>query len=108
MQIIPSTGAYVAAKLGLTTYENNDLYRPYVNVVLGIYYLHEQLQTFDGNTYAALAAYNGGPGNSAEWVRISNGDPDLFVQAVSYDETRAYVRRVYEQYNVYATIYAAQ
>ena len=108
MQIIPDTGAYIAMKLGWADFQNSDLYRPHINVVFGIYYLAEQLQTFDGNVYAALAAYNGGPGNSAEWLRISNGDPDLFVQAISFDETRAYVRRIYEQYETYAAIYAAR
>jgi soluble lytic murein transglycosylase len=108
MQIIPDTGAYIAMKLGWTGFQNSDLYRPHINVVFGIYYLAEQLQTFDGNVYAALAAYNGGPGNSAEWLRISNGDPDLFVQAISFEETRTYVRRIYEQYETYAAIYAAR
>ncbi|MCC7209511.1 MAG: tetratricopeptide repeat protein [Anaerolineae bacterium] len=108
MQIIPDTGAYIAMKLGWPNFQNSDLYRPHINVTFGIYYLAEQLQTFDGSVYAALAAYNGGPGNSAEWLRISNGDPDLFVQAITFDETRTYVRRIYEQYETYSAIYAAR
>lgn len=105
MQIIPSTGAYIARRLNWPNYQNSDLYRPYVNVPFGIYYLHEQLQAFDGRVYAALAAYNGGPGNSAEWLRISNADIDLFVQTITFEETRTYVRRIYEQYDIYAAIY---
>lgn len=108
MQVIPATGYEIATKLNWPNYQNSDLYRPYVNVPFGIYYLYEQLQTFNGNVYAALAAYNAGPGRSAEWLRISNGDPDLFIQAVSFDETKLYVRRIYEQYEVYRRIYAAK
>jgi soluble lytic murein transglycosylase len=108
MQIIPSTGAYVARKLSWPDYQNSDIYRPYVNVTFGIYYLHEQLDTFQGNVYAALAAYNAGPGASSEWFRISNGDPDLFIQAISYDQTQTYVRRIYEQYDSYRDIYGAK
>ncbi len=108
MQIIPTTGTYIASKLGKRDYQNSDLYRPYINVPFGVYYLYEQLQTFNGNPYAALAAYNGGPGNSATWLRISGGDPDLFVQAITFSETRTYVRRIYEQYAIYAAIYAAR
>lgn len=107
MQVIPDTGIYIATKLQWPDYQNSDLYRPFVNVAFGVYYLHEQLQTFS-NTPAALAAYNAGPGQAGEWLRMSNGDPDLLMQAVSFDETRAYVRRIYEQYKVYATIYAAR
>jgi soluble lytic murein transglycosylase len=77
-------------------------------VPFGVYYLYEQLQAFNGNVYAALAAYNGGPGNSATWLRVSGGDPDLFLQAITFSETRTYVRRIYEQYAVYAAIYAAR
>ncbi len=108
MQIIPTTGTYIAQKLNWPDYQNSDIYRPYVNVTFGVYYLHEQLETFDGNVYAALAAYNAGPGASAEWYRISNGDPDLFVQAITYDETQTYVRRIYEHYAMYRAIYGAK
>jgi soluble lytic murein transglycosylase len=77
-------------------------------VTFGVYYLKEQLDTFDNNVYAALAAYNAGPGASSEWYKISNGDPDLFIQAISYDQTQTYVRRIYEQYETYASIYATK
>jgi peptidoglycan lytic transglycosylase len=108
MQIIPSTGEYIARSLNWPDYQNSDIYRPYVNVNFGVFYLHEQLETFDGNVYAALAAYNAGPGYSSEWYRISNGDPDLFLQAISIDQTQTYVRRIYEQYATYTAIYGAQ
>ncbi len=108
MQIIPTTGEYIAAKLNWPDYQNSDLYRPYINVQFGVWYLKEQLDTFNGNTYAALAAYNAGPDASNEWYRISNGDPDLFLQAIDYDQTQTYVRRIYEQYQVYAAIYGAK
>ena len=108
MQIIPSTGAAVAQKLNWPDYQNSDIYKPYINVTFGVYYLKEQLDTFDNNVYAALAAYNAGPGASSEWYKISNGDPDLFLQAISYDQTQTYVRRIYEQYETYASIYGAK
>jgi soluble lytic murein transglycosylase len=108
MQIIPDTGVYIARKLGWTNYQNSDIYKPYINVQFGVYYLKEQLDTFNAFTYAALAAYNAGPGYSSGWYQASNGDPDLFLQAISLDETKAYVRRIYEQYGMYKRIYAAK
>lgn len=105
MQIIPDTGNYIAGRLEWPNYQNSDLFRPYINVQFGIWYLKEQLDRFQGNKYAALAAYNAGPNASAEWVKISGGDPDLFVQAIEYEETQRYVRLIYEQYQVYAAIY---
>jgi len=108
MQIVPATGAEVAQKLNWPNYQNSDIYKPYINVTFGVYYLKEQLDTFDNNVYAALAAYNAGPGASSEWYKISNGDPDLFLQAISYDQTQMYVRRIYEQYETYESIYGAK
>jgi soluble lytic murein transglycosylase len=108
MQIIPDTGRYIADKLKWPAYQNSDLFRPYINVEFGVFYLKEQLDTFKGNKYAALAAYNAGPGASAAWMKSSGGDPDLFVQAIEYNETQTYVRKIYEQYQVYAAIYGAK
>ncbi len=105
MQVIPSTGEYVADRLGWADYQNEDLYRPYVSVAFGTYYLSEQLTTFGGDVYAALAAYNAGPGRAANWLELSHGDPDLFVELVSLDEPQAYIRRVVEQYSVYRALY---
>ena len=54
---------------------------------------------------AAAAGAWPGPEASAGWMRVSGGDPDMFLQAIEYDETQTYVRKIYEQYQVYAAIY---
>lgn len=107
MQIIPDTGQWIAQKLGWRDYQNSDVYRPYVNVAFGTYYLRYVMDSLDGLPYAALAGYNGGPGNAAQWLSISGPDLDLFVQTIGFDETRTYVRRIYEQYSVYRALYGA-
>jgi soluble lytic murein transglycosylase len=55
--------------------------------------------------YAALAAYNGGPGNAVEWQQLAQGDPDLFLETVRAQETRDYIRRIYEIYAIYRRLY---
>jgi soluble lytic murein transglycosylase len=106
MQIVPATGEEIAGKLAWPNYQNSDVYRPYVNVEFGTFYLRWVMDNFaDGLPYVALAGYNGGPGNAAQWLSISGPDLDLFVQTIGFDETRAYVRRIYEQYNVYRDLY---
>src|SRR5262249_49437036 len=67
MQIIPDTGAQIAQALNWPDYQPADIYKPYINVAFGVYYLRQQLDTFDGNAYAALAAYNAGTAASNEW-----------------------------------------
>ncbi len=105
MQIIPDTGSWIALQLEWPNYENDDLYRPYINVPFGTFYLAQQRDYLDGHIFAALAAYNAGPGNSEIWYAASDGDDDLFVELIRLDEPQRSVRRVYEHYAVYRDLY---
>ncbi|MBI3241546.1 MAG: transglycosylase SLT domain-containing protein [Chloroflexi bacterium] len=105
MQIIPSTGEWVAHQLNWPGYQNSDLYRPYISLEFGAFYLDYQRQYFNGDMYAALAAYNAGPGNAEIWQGLSGDDPDLFVEVVRLDEPRRYVRAIYEFYEIYRGLY---
>jgi soluble lytic murein transglycosylase len=106
MQIIPTTGEEIAANLGWPqNYTSEDLYRPLVSLRFGVDYLDRQRKLFDGNLYAALAAYNAGPGNAQEWLKLAPDDPDLFLEVIRYDETRTYLRRIYENFNIYRLFY---
>ncbi|OGO51164.1 MAG: hypothetical protein A2Z30_04650 [Chloroflexi bacterium RBG_16_64_43] len=106
MQLLPSTAEDVARYVGLTTYTQADLYRPMINVRLGSAYLARQRDAFGGRIFAALAAYNGGPGNAAVWLDLAGQDDDLLAEVVRYSETRSYLRRIYELYSIYRGIYA--
>ena len=105
MQIIPDTGYWIAEQLQWQNYQNSDLYRPYVNVTFGTYYLSWVLDYVEGYEYAALAGYNGGPGNASTWLGISGPDIDRYVQTITFDETELYVTRIYEQYYAYRYLY---
>ena len=108
MQIIPSTGQEIATALKWPDYSQSDLYKPYISVKFGVYYLARQRDGLDGDSYAGLAAYNGGPGNSARWKAASGDDPDSFYETITFSETRLYIRRISEYYFVYKKLYAAQ
>lgn len=104
-QVIPDTGAWIAQRLAWPDYNNEDLYKPYVGLNFGAYYLSEQLNNFDGHVHAALAAYNGGPGNAARWLAAAGADHDAFVDVVDFPETRLYIERIYEGFNAYRHLY---
>ena len=105
MQVIPSTGAQIAETLDWPPdYETKDLYRPMVSVRFGVWYLATQRNQLD-NLFAAMAAYNGGPWNAANWWEMADGDEDLFVEFISFSETRLYVRLIREHYAKYAWLY---
>jgi soluble lytic murein transglycosylase len=107
MQIMDDTGTSVASQLGWPpAFEPDMLYRPNVSVRLGTYYLANNRGYLDGGLYAALAAYNAGPGNALIWHDLAGGDPDLFLEIIRYAETRDYIRGIYEFYNIYRTLYS--
>jgi soluble lytic murein transglycosylase len=106
MQIIPPTGEQIARDLRWSNYQQSDLYRPFINVKFGVYYLrHYGLDFLDGDMYAAWAAYNGGPGNAQRWKNAANGDTDLFVENISLGETRLYIDRLRENLAWYQRLY---
>ncbi|HLA43423.1 MAG TPA: lytic transglycosylase domain-containing protein, partial [Aggregatilineales bacterium] len=106
MQIIPETGHEINQRIGWSAdYQNSDVYRPYINVYFGTFYLSWVMGLVENQPYAALAGYNGGPGNAMEWLSISGADIDLFVQTVGFEETQLYITRIYEQYTVYRELY---
>jgi soluble lytic murein transglycosylase len=76
-------------------------------VAFGAFYLDEQLRRFDGNTYAALAGYNAGPGRAISWLDASGGDPDRFMASITISTTQLYIQRIYSYYNVYRQLYGA-
>jgi len=106
MQIMPATGADIAYRTGWPPdYTDMDLYRPLISLTLGLDYLADQRTYFDGDMYTALAAYNGGPGNATVWQALAEGDADLFVEVIRFDETRSYIMGIYEVFSIYRRVY---
>ena len=107
MQLLPDTAQTVSDSLGWPLgYTDADIYRPLINLRLGTHYLKNNRSLLGGDLYAALAAYNAGPGNALIWQGLANGDPDLFVEVVRFSETRDYLRLIYETYNTYRSLYS--
>jgi soluble lytic murein transglycosylase len=106
MQIIPATGEQIAGELGWPpVYDSADLYRPIVSVRFGAYYLGKNRDLLNGNLYAGLAAYNAGPGNAIAWRDLAGNDPDLLLEVIRFQETRDYIRLIYEIFSTYRNLY---
>jgi len=106
MQIIPSTGQEIATQANWPEdYSAEDLYRPLVSVTLGSDYLNRQRGFMSGDLHGALAAYNGGPGNAKTWKDLVPPDPDLFVEVIRFEETREYIKGIYEIFSIYKHLY---
>jgi soluble lytic murein transglycosylase len=77
-----------------------------INLSLSGFYLNRMRDYLDGNLQAALVAYNAGPGNSENWLSLSGGDPDLFLEVLRAEETQNYLMQITEFLNIYKLVYA--
>jgi len=97
VQLMPSTAADVARWYGLEPLSREDFFDPYASVPVGALYINRQYVAFGGEPVLFLAAYNAGPGNASRWVEMHGwnpGDPEMYIEQVTYRETRMYVKKV--------------
>lgn len=105
MQIIPRTAAQIARHKALPEPSVEQLYAPALNVKLASWYVSELLKRF-GHPVLAAAAYNAGPPAAARWLESGKDLPlDLFVEHISYRETRGYVKQVVADWLNYRQLY---
>lgn len=108
LQLMPRTARQMARETGLPYSARRLTSDPGYNARLGSTYLGEQLARFDGSYILTFASYNAGPRRAREWV-AHYGDPrgkDIdtvidWIERIPYAETRNYVQRVMENYQVY-------
>lgn len=108
LQLLPGTARKMAKDLGLRYSQDRLASDASYNVTLGSAYLSKQLEEFDGSYVLTLAAYNAGPGRVREWI-ARFGDPREksldeiidWIEFIPFTETRNYVQRVMENYQVY-------
>ncbi|MGB3539956.1 MAG: lytic transglycosylase domain-containing protein [Mesorhizobium sp.] len=108
LQLMPATAQQLAKKAGLPFSQARLTSDAGYNATLGAAFLGEQLGRFNGSYVLTFAGYNAGPNRAAQWV-ARYGDPrgkDLdgvvdWIERIPYTETRSYVQRVMENYEVY-------
>ena len=105
---MPGTAQQVARRAGLPYSQSRLTADPAYNATLGARFLGEQIENFDGSYVLTFAAYNAGPRRAKEWIERF-GDPRGkpidevvdWVERIPFTETRAYVQRIMENYQVY-------
>ncbi len=104
MQLIVPTAKGVAVGTGFGVDEAS-LKRPEVSIELGTKLL-ASLRMKHGHDALAIGAYNGGSGAIGRWVsqRVSE-DLDIFVESVTWEETRNYIKRVLSSVAAYGYLY---
>jgi len=107
MQVMPSTGKWVAEKIGLSDYAHDMLHDIRTNITLGTNYLNMVLGNAEGSQVLATAAYNAGPGRSRTWRGLLTAPMEgaVFVESIPFEETRTYVRNVMSNATNYAALF---
>ena len=106
MQLLPSTGRLMGKQQGIAVTRPSMLFNPALNIQLGTKYLRAQLDTWAGDWYRTLAAYNAGPGRVRQWTGGANlHEPLEFVENIPFDETREYVQAVLRNADMYKELY---
>jgi soluble lytic murein transglycosylase len=108
LQLMPRTAKAMARRTGLGYSARRLTTDPAYNATLGATFLSDQLGRFDGSYVLTFAGYNAGPSRAQEWVERygdpRGGDIDTvvdWVERIPYTETRNYVQRVMENFQVY-------
>jgi soluble lytic murein transglycosylase len=105
LQLIPSTGGEVAKKLGLPGYPD-ELFEPDTNIRLGTAYLGGLYRRFQNQEAMAAGAYNAGAHAMMRWCDQWGNRPfDEFVELITYDQAREYIKRVLGIYARYRHLY---
>lgn len=108
LQILPGTAKGVAGRHGLAYSQERLTTDTAYNATLGAHYLGEQIDDFGGSYILTFIAYNAGPRRVPDWIN-RYGDPrgksidDVvdWIERIPFAETRNYVQRVMENYQVY-------
>ena len=108
MQILPTTGKWIAQKTGHRHFNKSHLWKPEVNIKFGCWYLKYLSDLFNGDLHLASASYNGGQGNIQR--KVENGPfASLAVlerlDKVPLPETRDYYKKVMGSYWNYKRLY---
>jgi soluble lytic murein transglycosylase len=103
MQVMPETAEWIQSKTGISSY---NLDNPEDNINLGTWYLDYTHEEYGNHSLYAVASYNAGPGNVADWIaRGGYIDEDDFAEKIPFPETKGYIRAVFGGYWNYLRLY---
>ncbi len=95
MQIMPKTGKEIGRRLSVPLKNPRALLDANLNIKFGISYLMSNLKNFGNNHILATAAYNAGSGRVNKWLpKTTPMEPDQWIEAITYQETRDYVQNI--------------
>ena len=94
MQVMPSTGKWIATQMKAGEYRPSQLIDVGVNTGFGAFYLRTVLDQMGGSEPMAAASYNAGPGRARAWRADAELEGAIYAESIPFNETRDYVKKV--------------
>ncbi|MDD3706579.1 MAG: lytic transglycosylase domain-containing protein [Clostridiaceae bacterium] len=109
MQITPATGEWIAKTINMSNYEEDMLFDPEVNILLGSWYVKHLRDYYKSSFELVFAAYNGGRGNVDKWLKDKNLSSDgMTLDTIPFAETKNYIEKLRKNYNIYKFVYKSE
>ena len=126
IQVMPSTARDIARSLKIKPFKSEMLLQPEINIKMGTWYLAGQIKRLGKHTSEILAkekvsesersyiakmlaagAYNAGESRIRRWVKkYGLKDIDEFVESIPIPETKRYIKKVFNSYEMYSSLYS--
>ncbi|OYZ18643.1 MAG: hypothetical protein B7Y39_13405 [Bdellovibrio sp. 28-41-41] len=119
MQMIQPTAMEVADRLKMKIDFPEDLYRPEINIPMGVFYIHQVIKEMSYHIPLALAGYNAGPHKIRTFINQRDitkkifetgqdkdypGMEDLWIDELPWAETTGYVKSILRNALIYELI----
>lgn len=110
MQLMPRTAKWTSNTfLQKGRFSTRQLLDPETNIRLGSMYIRVHTAHASDSIPLALAGYNAGAGALKSWFkRYGDRELDAFVESITYQEARGYVRKVFTSYTAYSALYSGE
>ena len=106
MQILPSTGKWIAGKFD-EDFSEEMLFDPHTNIKYGCWYLGFLMNRYGGDMRCSSSAYHAGQGNVDKWLKNPEYSADgAHLDVIPYESTDTYVNRILKYYEKYEEIYS--
>lgn len=108
LQMLPETTAGLAAKEGAAFFPD-ELFVPAANIRWGATFIGSLWRSFGADPLVTAGAYNGGPKAMSRWCAQNGQRPtDEFVELVTFEQSREYIKRVAGIYARYQYLYTGR
>lgn len=101
MQLKDETASWCIKQFNIST----DCSADELNIRVGCSYIRYLIDKYNGNIETALAAYNAGEGNVAQWLEKQENKDGYILSSIPYKETEKYVKTVKKRMKIYKFLY---